>query len=54
MSPNFPASDVVPVREAVGHISGETVATYPPGAPIIVAGEVVSSEAIEYLRCVRL
>ena len=40
----------VPVFEAVGKISGETVATYPPGAPVVVAGEIVSTEVIEYLR----
>ena len=48
------AQAFVPEREAVGQVSGETVATYPPGAPIIAAGEVVTSEAIDYLRCLKL
>jgi lysine decarboxylase len=46
----FSAKRAVPLREAIGEVSGETVATYPPGAPIIAAGEVVSAETIEYLR----
>jgi arginine/lysine/ornithine decarboxylase len=47
----FSPKRAVPLRDAIGSVSGETVATYPPGAPIIAAGEIVSAEAIEYLRC---
>ena len=46
----FAPKRAVPLRDAVGEVSGETVATYPPGAPIIAAGEIVSAETIEYLR----
>ena len=46
----FAPKRAVPLREAIGEVSGETVATYPPGAPIIAAGEIVSAETIEYLR----
>jgi len=49
----FAPKHPVHLREAVGKISGETVATYPPGAPIVAAGEVISWEAIEYLRCMK-
>ena len=49
----FAPKHAVHLREAVGKISGETVATYPPGAPIVAAGEVISWEAIEYLRCMK-
>jgi arginine decarboxylase len=49
----FSAKCVVPLTAAVGRISGETVATYPPGAPIITAGEVVSADVVEYLRCMK-
>ena len=41
---------VVSVGASVGSISGETIATYPPGVPIIAAGERLSAEVIEYLR----
>ena len=49
----FSAKQPVPLKEAVGKISGESVATYPPGAPIIAPGEIISSEVIEYLQCMK-
>jgi arginine decarboxylase len=49
----FSPKRAVPLRAAVGRVSGETVATYPPGAPVIAAGEVVSLEVVEYLRCMK-
>jgi arginine decarboxylase len=42
-----------PVREAVGGISAETIATYPPGSALIVAGEEVTAEVIDFLRAAR-
>lgn len=49
----FSSKRAVPLMVAIGKVSGETVATYPPGAPVIAAGEVVSSEVVEYLRCMK-
>ena len=49
----FSSKRAVPLKEAVGKVCGETVATYPPGAPVIAAGEVVSAEIVEYLRCMK-
>jgi arginine decarboxylase len=43
----------VPLREAVGRVCGETISAYPPGAPVIAAGEIVSSEALDYLSCLK-
>lgn len=40
----------VPVREAIGGVSAETIATYPPGSALIVAGEEVTAEVVEFLR----
>lgn len=48
----FSPKRVVPLADAVGEVSGETIATYPPGVPVVAAGEVFSVEALEYLRCV--
>jgi arginine/lysine/ornithine decarboxylase len=36
--------------DAIGRVAGETVATYPPGSPVIAAGEIVTREVVEYLR----
>ena len=40
----------VPVAQAIGCVSAETIATYPPGAPTIVAGECFRREDIEFLQ----
>lgn len=36
--------------ESVGKISGQIVAPYPPGVPIIYPGEIILQEHIEYMR----
>ncbi len=38
-----------PLREAVGGTSADTITIYPPGVPILVPGEEVTPEAVEYL-----
>lgn len=40
----------VPLKESVGKIAAETVCTYPPGIPVIVPGEEVTPEVVEYLE----
>jgi arginine decarboxylase len=42
--------EAVPVREAVGRISCEAIAGYPPGVPSLLPGERVTAEVVEYLR----
>lgn len=44
----------VSVQSAVGKISAETISAYPPGSAIIVAGEEISHDVVEYLKCVRI
>lgn len=41
------------VQDAVGKISAETISAYPPGSAVIVAGEEITHNTVEYLRCVR-
>jgi arginine decarboxylase len=43
----------VAAEEAVGMVAAETIATYPPGAAIIVAGEEVTEEIVAFLQTVR-
>jgi lysine decarboxylase len=43
-------SEAVPVDEAVGRISCESVAGYPPGVPALLPGERITAEVIGYLR----
>jgi lysine decarboxylase len=40
----------VPVEEAIGRVSAETIAGYPPGIPALLPGERITAEVIEYLR----
>lgn len=42
--------EVVPLGEAVGRISADSLAAYPPGVPNVLPGEVLSNEVVEFLR----
>ncbi|MEN9204133.1 MAG: aminotransferase class I/II-fold pyridoxal phosphate-dependent enzyme [Thermostichus sp. DG_1_6_bins_120] len=42
----------IPFQEAVGHICAEIISPYPPGIPILVPGEEVTQEAVDYLLLV--
>jgi arginine/lysine/ornithine decarboxylase len=44
------ASVVVAVEEAVGRISCEAIASYPPGVPALLPGERISADTVAYLR----
>jgi lysine decarboxylase len=43
-------SEAVPVGEAVGRISTEAIAGYPPGVPTLLPGEVVTDAVVSYLQ----
>ncbi len=40
----------VSIDQAIGQVSGESVAVYPPGNAILVHGEIVTADAVDYLR----
>jgi lysine decarboxylase len=40
----------VPVSLAVGRISCESIAAYPPGVPTLLPGERISEAVVEHLR----
>ncbi|MGH2877229.1 MAG: aminotransferase class I/II-fold pyridoxal phosphate-dependent enzyme, partial [Solirubrobacteraceae bacterium] len=42
--------ETVAVDEAIGRISAESIAGYPPGVPTLLPGERVTSEVVAYLR----
>jgi lysine decarboxylase len=46
-------ADVVPVDEAIGRISSESIAGYPPGIPALLPGERITAEVIAYLQELR-
>jgi arginine decarboxylase len=40
----------VSIAAAIGKISAESICPYPPGIPIVMPGEIVTAEALDYLR----
>ena len=46
----FARARAVPLAAAVGAVAAELVVPYPPGIPALVPGEVVSAEAVAFLR----
>src|SRR5215207_7874448 len=47
------ATEIVPVDAAIGRVSAESIAGYPPGIPALLPGERITAEAIAYLRELR-
>jgi arginine decarboxylase len=43
----------LPLKQAVGKTSGETISTYPPGIPVLVEGEAISEDVLVYMDMVR-
>lgn len=46
----FAEADVVPVDHAVGRVSADSVAAYPPGIPNLMPGEEITAENLTFLR----
>ena len=42
--------EAVAVDDAVGRISCESIAGYPPGVPTLLPGELITAEVVAYLR----
>ncbi|MCW2983457.1 MAG: lysine decarboxylase, partial [Conexibacter sp.] len=43
-------AEMVPVQDAVERIAAEQITPYPPGIPVLVPGERINAEVLEYLR----
>lgn len=46
----FAAAETVSAQAAVGRVSAELIAPYPPGVPVLAPGELITAAAIEALR----
>src|SRR5205823_14612651 len=42
--------EVVELGDAEGRVAAESLATYPPGIPNVLPGEVLTSETLDYIR----
>lgn len=49
----FASYRTVPLKQAVGEIPTEFITVYPPGIPVIVPGERITAEAVEYVEAMR-
>ncbi len=43
----------LPLEQAIGKVSGETIACYPPGIPVICPGERITNDVINYVMVMR-
>lgn len=46
----YAETELVPFQESAGRIIAEFVMVYPPGIPILIPGEIISKENIEYIN----
>ena len=46
----FAANETVTAEAAIGRVSAELVAPYPPGVPVLAPGELITAEALDALR----
>jgi len=46
----FAETEQVSAEQAVGRVSAEMLTPYPPGAPAVLPGEVITTEVLDYLR----
>ena len=46
----FAEKEVVSIENSLGRICGEVIAEYPPGIPLLILGEKISQEQINYLK----
>jgi arginine decarboxylase len=46
----FAAHELVPLETSAGRLSSEIVTVYPPGIPMLVPGEVVTEDVVNYLQ----
>lgn len=49
----FASYRTVSLRQAVGEIPTEFITVYPPGIPVVVPGERITAEAVEYVETMR-
>lgn len=48
----FAATELVSFTEAVGRVSADALAAYPPGIPNVLPGEIITAEIVEFVRAI--
>ena len=49
----FAPTETLPIEQTSDRISAELVCPYPPGIPVLIPGEVITPEAIDYLQKIK-
>jgi lysine decarboxylase len=49
----FAPRRTLPADDALGRVSAELIAPYPPGVPVLAPGEVITSQVLDALRDAR-
>ena len=49
----FTEKVAVRLKESVGRVCAETLAPYPPGIPLIVPGEIINAEIVDYITAAK-
>ena len=49
----FASKKPVKIEQSIGEISGELICPYPPGIPVLMPGEIITNEAIDYLKQIK-
>ncbi|MEM7552702.1 MAG: aminotransferase class I/II-fold pyridoxal phosphate-dependent enzyme [Cyanobacteria bacterium P01_A01_bin.84] len=49
----FASTQTLPIKETPGKVSAETICPYPPGIPVLIAGEVINQDILECLQEVK-
>jgi arginine/lysine/ornithine decarboxylase len=48
----FAGTELVPAAQAIGRISADTLAAYPPGIPNVIPGEEITAQTVAFLQAV--
>ena len=46
----FAPTEILPITQSINRICGELICPYPPGIPVLMPGETITLEAIDYLQ----
>ena len=49
----YSEKELTPFDQAIGRVCAETITVYPPGVPVLLPGEVIEVEILDYLMQVK-
>jgi arginine/lysine/ornithine decarboxylase len=45
----YSETESIPLEKAIGKVSGESIMVYPPGIPLLIQGERISKDLVDYI-----